>query len=47
MLSYGLASAGLELHWALLILATTPWVTVVGFEVRGHEHTARALQRIQ
>ena len=47
VLSYGLASAGLELHWALLILATTPWVTVVGFEARGHEHTARVLQRIQ
>jgi low temperature requirement protein LtrA len=47
LLSYGLASAGLALHWALLILALTPWVTVVGFEVRGHEHTARTLQRIQ
>ena len=47
VLSYGLASAGLELHWALLILAMTPWVTVVGFEARGHEHTARVLQRIQ
>ena len=47
VLSYMLARAGLELHWALLILAATPWVTVVGFEARGHEHTARTLQRIQ
>jgi low temperature requirement protein LtrA len=47
VLSYGLARAGLALHWSLLILAVTPWVTVVGFEVRGHEHTARTLQSLQ
>ena len=47
MLSYALANAGLALHWCLLILATTPWVTVVGYEVRGHEHNARMLQSLQ
>ena len=25
----------------------TPWVTVVGYEVRGHEHNARVLQSLQ
>jgi low temperature requirement protein LtrA len=45
--SYGLASAGLALHWCLLVLALVPWVTVVGYEVRGHEHNARIVQSLQ
>ena len=47
VLSYVLANAGLALHWCLLILATTPWVTVVGYEVRGYEHNMRVLQSLQ
>jgi low temperature requirement protein LtrA len=46
-LSFVLASAGLALHWCLLVLALVPWVTVVGYEVRGHEHNARVLQSLQ
>jgi len=47
VLSYALANAGLALHWCLLILATTPWVTVVGYELRGYEHNERVLQSLQ
>jgi hypothetical protein len=25
----------------------TPWVTVVGYEVRGYEHNTRVLQSLQ
>ena len=30
--------------WCLLVLSLAPWVTVVGYELRGHEHNARVLQ---
>ena len=33
--------------WCLLVLALTPWVTVVGYELRGHEHNARMLEHGQ
>lgn len=42
-----LAGAGVALHWCLLVLALTPWVTVVGYELHGHEHNARVLQSLQ
>lgn len=47
VLSYVLADAGVALHWCLLIAALAPWVTVVGYEVRGHEHNERMLQSFQ
>jgi low temperature requirement protein LtrA len=47
VLSYALANAGVALHWCLLVLAGVPWVTVVGYELRGHEHNARMLQSAQ
>jgi len=46
-LSLVLANAGVALHWCLLLVALVPWVTVVGYEVRGHEHNARMLQSLQ
>lgn len=42
-----LANAGLALHWCLAIVALVPWVTVVGYELRGHEHNERLLQAAQ
>jgi hypothetical protein len=47
VLSHALANAGLDLHWCLLILAFTPWVTVIGYEWRGYEHDERVLQSLQ
>jgi hypothetical protein len=38
-----LSAAGLDLTWSLLVLAATPWVTVVGYELRGHRHNAAVL----
>jgi hypothetical protein len=29
--------------WSLLVLAATPWVSVVGYELRGHRHNAEVL----
>ena len=36
-----LASGGASMPWCLIVLALTPWVTVVGYELRGHRHNAR------
>ena len=38
-----LALAGAPLVWCLLVLALTPWVTVVGYETVGHRHGDRVL----
>jgi hypothetical protein len=38
-----LAVVGVALVWCLLILALTPWVTVVGYETVGHRHGDRVL----
>jgi hypothetical protein len=42
-----MAAGGVALAWCLIVLALTPWVTVVGYELRGHEHNARVLQSLQ
>ena len=42
-----LAGAGLSMAWCLLVLALSPWVTVVGYEVRGHAHNARMLEAMR
>ncbi|WP_272600556.1 low temperature requirement protein A [Solirubrobacter phytolaccae] len=47
VLSFVLANAGLALHWCLLVVALVPWVTVVGYELRGHQHNERMLQSLQ
>ena len=41
-----LASAGASMAWCLVVLCLAPWVTVVGYELRGHEHNARVLARL-
>jgi low temperature requirement protein LtrA len=38
-----MASAGVALSWCLLVVALAPWLTVVGYELRGHEHNARVI----
>jgi low temperature requirement protein LtrA len=38
-----LALVGVPLVWCLLVLALTPWVTVVGYETVGHAHGDRVL----
>ncbi|WP_448628665.1 low temperature requirement protein A [Geodermatophilus sp. URMC 64] len=40
-----LASAGVSLAWCLVVLALTPWVTVVGYETLGHRHQDEVLAR--
>jgi hypothetical protein len=42
-----MAAGGVALAWCLIVLALTPWVTVVGYELRGHEHNARVLESLQ
>ena len=42
-LSVVLAVAGVSLAVCLLVLALGPWVTVVGYEVRGHRHNEEVL----
>jgi low temperature requirement protein LtrA len=42
-----MAAAGVSMAWCLLALSFTPWVTVVGYELRGHEHNARVIQSLQ
>ena len=42
-----MAAGGVSMPWCLLVLSLTPWVTVVGYEVRGHEHNARVIQSLQ
>lgn len=39
----GVAVAGAPMAWSLLVVMLAPVVTVVGYEVRGHEHVARLL----
>ena len=41
-----LAQAGLSMEWCIAVLALTPWVTVVGYEVVGHRHNAEVLARL-
>ncbi|PUB27816.1 low temperature requirement protein LtrA [Promicromonospora sp. AC04] len=37
------AVAGFHMSWSLLLVMLAPAVTIVGYEVRGHEHVARLL----
>jgi low temperature requirement protein LtrA len=37
------AVAGFHMSWSLLLVMLAPVVTIVGYEVRGHEHVARLL----
>jgi len=37
------AAAGFHVSWSLLLVMLAPVVTIVGYEVRGHEHVGRLL----
>lgn len=39
-----MAEAGASMPWCLVVLSLSPWVTVVGYELRGHEHNRRVLE---
>lgn len=39
-------AAGVPVGWSLVILSLTPWVTVVGYELVGHRHSAQHLARL-
>jgi low temperature requirement protein LtrA len=41
-----MASAGAAMPWCLIVLSLSPWVTVVGYELRGHEHNARVVAQL-
>jgi low temperature requirement protein LtrA len=43
VISVVIAWAGLDMVWALAVLALVPWVTVVGYETVGHRHNAEVL----
>ena len=36
-------AAGLSMAWCLVVLSLAPWVTVAGYELRGHRHNAEVL----
>ncbi|MFV0406011.1 MAG: low temperature requirement protein A [Propioniciclava sp.] len=42
-----MASAGVDIAWCLAVATLAPWVTVVGFEVRGHTHVADQLSALR
>lgn len=38
-----LAAGGVSMAWCLVVLSLSPWVTVVGYELRGHRHNAEVI----
>jgi hypothetical protein len=38
-----MASSGTGIAWCLLVLSLAPWVTVVGYELRGHRHNEEVI----
>ena len=44
--SVALVAAGASLSWGLLVLALTPWVTVIGYEAVGHQHSEDVLNSL-
>ena len=46
-LSVGLAWSGVDMVWAIAVLALVPWVTVVGYETVGHRHNAEVLAELE
>lgn len=44
--SVAMAALGAGLEWCLLVLALTPWVTVVAYETIGHAHNERVLAEL-
>ena len=41
-----MVASGASLTWSLLVVALTPWVTVVGYETVGHRHNERVLAEL-
>jgi low temperature requirement protein LtrA len=41
-----MVAAGVPLTWSLLVVALTPWVTVVGYETVGHRHNEDVLANL-
>jgi low temperature requirement protein LtrA len=41
-----LAAADVSMPWCLVVLSLAPWVTVVGYELRGHEHNAAVIEAL-
>jgi len=41
-----MAASGVSMVWCLAVLALSPWVTVVGYELRGHRHNAEVLEAL-
>ena len=41
-----MAAGGVDLVWCLLVLALTPWVTVVGYEAVGHRHNEAVIDSL-
>lgn len=41
-----MSAAGVDLVWCLLVLAFTPWVTVIGYETVGHRHNEEVLDAL-
>ena len=42
-----MVAAGAPLVWSLLVVALTPWVTVVGYETVGHRHNEDVLASLE
>jgi low temperature requirement protein LtrA len=38
-----MVAAGVSMPWCLIVLSLSPWVTVVGYELRGHRHNEEVL----
>jgi hypothetical protein len=43
IVAVALAATDASVPWCLLVLALAPWITVVGYEVRGHRHDEEVL----
>jgi hypothetical protein len=41
-----MAAAGVPMVWCVLVLALTPWVSVLGYEAVGHRHNERVLANL-
>ncbi|MFV0523080.1 MAG: low temperature requirement protein A [Acidimicrobiales bacterium] len=41
-----LATTGVSIAWPVLILTGAPWITAIGFELRGHQHIADRLSEL-
>lgn len=44
--SVAMAASGVALSWSLLVLALTPWVTVIGYELVGYRHGQAVLDAL-